>query len=266
MALIGMAVYCTQENNKDEYLRKTLLSLSKTVNFNNHRLVLSVNAYTERTQKLFHEYGNMFEVIYNERNIGTAEAINKVWKQRVEGEHCVKMDDDVVINYNGWLDLMEKVVRIEPTVGQVGLKRKDCIESPTTDGYYKSHLMMLPHNAGEPWIVVERVNHVMGTCVLHSSALLDKVGFLMQPRLYGFDDALMSFRSQKAGFINVFIPHIDIDHIDPGTSNYQKWKEKSAGEDMSNYSSLLNQFNSGKRSIYYNPFDSNEHLQRVLGD
>ena len=94
----------------------------------------------------------------------------------------------------------------------------------------------------------------MGTCQAYSPALLDKIGYLYQPRLYGFDDALAAVRCKVAGMWSIFLPHIEIDHIDPGDTEYQGWKEKHAGEDMKTYNSLASEYFSGARSIYYNPF------------
>lgn len=195
-------------------------------------------------------------IIWNDSNLGTANAINKAWYFRKPGENAVKMDDDVYIHNRGWMDDLEEAIRRSPNIGQCGLKRKDCWESPERTDFYKSQLFMLPHVAGEKWIVAEKVNHVMGTCQMYSSGLLDKIGYLYQPGLYGFDDALASVRSQLAGFINVFLPYIEIEHVDKGDTPYQKWKEASAGNDMKAYNEIIKDYQSGKKSIYYNPFDN----------
>lgn len=257
MALIAIALYSTEENGKDTYLAKTLKSLFKTVDFTKHRLMLSVNAKTPQTVHLIDLYRDIIsEIIYNETNIGTAEAINKIWKKRIPGEHAVKMDDDIVIHQQDWLDELEYVVAgTSNKIGQAGLKRKDCMEAPWRTDFYRSELVMLDHEPGSKWTVVESVNHVMGSCVLHSSKLLDKIGYLWQPGLYGFDDSFMSLRSKLAGFKNVFLPHIEIDHVDPGTTGYQKWKELHATEMWTAYHIAHKAFTEGKRPLYYNPFE-----------
>lgn len=255
MALIAMAVYSTTENGKDEYLARTLESLEQTVDFSKHRLILSVNAFTENTKSLLYQYSRIIsQVIWNNTNIGTAEAINKAWRERLPGENCVKMDDDVVIHHNNWLYLMEEAIRREPTIGQIGLKRRDCMEAPWVTGHYGSKLKMLPHKPGQIWITVEEVNHVMGTCVMHSSALLDKIGYLWQPGVYGFDDSFMSFRSKLAGFTNNFLTAVDIEHIDRGDTGFQKWKEQQASEKWMTYQAAMAEFVSGLRPLYYNPY------------
>lgn len=258
MAIIGMAIYSTEENGKDEYLDKTLQSLKDTVDFSKHRLQVSVNAFTNITENLIrNKYRGIIDVTHwNKENLGTAEAINKIWRLRSKGENAIKMDDDVVIHTPDWLYLMEEAIRRDSNIGQIGLKRRDCGESPwNQDPFYKSELKMLYHQPGEKWITVEKVNHVMGTCVMHSAALLNKVGYLYQPKLYGFDDSFMSLRSRLSGFYNAFLTAVDIEHIDRGDTRYQKWKEDHANECWKAYHETIAEYKSGKRPLYYNPFE-----------
>lgn len=259
MSLISMAVHDTVENGRTAFTKRTLESLSETVDWSKHRLFIVDNNSCEETKTLLHAYcfGLKPAIEHLSSNIGTAEALNLAWKHRQPGEHCIKIDNDVVIHQSGWVEQMKEAISRDQLIGQVGLKRKDCIESPhrNINDWYFSELLMLPHEPGQRWIVVEKANHIMGTCVMHSSALLDKVGYLKQPGLYGFDDCFMSLRSQLAGFYNVFLPHIEIDHIDPGGTEYQKWKEASAGMDMAKYNEDVQRYKSGELSVYYNPFD-----------
>lgn len=249
MALISLAVWDTEENGRTEYTAKTLESLYLTVNTRKHRIVIVDNGSCEATQKLLTNAARI-EVIRLHENIGTAKAVNKAWQLRKPNENCVKMDNDVVIHSRDWVEDMERAIKLDPTIGIVGLKRKDCWEEPSRTDFYKSSLEMLPHVPGEPWVVVERVNHVMGTCQMFSSELLDKIGYLYQPRLYGFDDALAAIRCQVAGFYSCFLPHIEIDHIDTGATAYQGWKEKHAGEDMAEYNRLKSGYLSETIPVY----------------
>lgn len=256
MALIAMAVYSTEENKKDFCLEKTLSSLRRTVDFKRHRLMVSVNASTARTVEILHDYeGIISRVIWNTENLGTAEAINKCWFYRDVSEPCIKMDDDVVIYFNGWADLMEEAIQREPKLGIIGLKRRDCWEHPKHESEdLRSIPLMLPHKPGQRWIMVEEVNHVMGTCQMYSPALLEKIGYLWQPKQYGYDDVLASHRSHFAGFFNCFLSNVDIEHIDDGKTPYQGWKEKHSGECTDEMIQVYREYKGGVRSIYYNPF------------
>lgn len=256
MAMISMAVYDTVENKRTEFTRKTLESLAETVDFSKHHLYIIDNNSCQETKTLLNSYcfGLKFKLITNEKNIGTAEALNLAWKNRGPGVHCIKIDNDIVIHSKGWADEMEEAVRRDPLIGQVGLKRKDLIESPFRTDWFQSELEMLPHQPGERWMIVERCHHIMGTCVMHSSALLDKVGYLKQPGIYGFDDSLMSMRSRLSGFKNIFLSYINIDHIDPGGTDYTTWKQDYAGKTFRMFEDLKDQYNAGDLSLYYNPF------------
>ena len=115
---------------------------------------------------------------------------------------------------------------------------------------YKSTLIQLPHTPGQRWINVEVVRHVIGTCQMYNSALLDKMGFLYQPSLYGYDDVIASHKSQIAGFYNCFLNHIDIDHIDEGKTPYQSWKEKHSSEVTQEVIRFVNEMLTNQREIY----------------
>lgn len=257
-----MAVYDTEENNRTDFTRRTLESLLNTVDFNKHRLIISDNGSCQATQELYQKISKEFDrfpvgaakVIFNGKNLGTAEAINKAWKERRPGEHAIKMDNDVVVHFNGWVDELEGAIDRDPSIGIIGLKRKDCWENPLHEKEdWRSQLIMLPHDGFNKWIVVEQVKHVMGTCQMYSSDLLYKIGYLFQPSIYGYDDVLASHRSEFAGFYNCFLPHIEIDHIDLGGGAYTDWKVVHAAERADEMVKIYREYKSGVRPIYYEP-------------
>jgi hypothetical protein len=282
MAMIAMAVFDNDQNKRSKFTKRTLESLLQTVDFNQHRLFICDNNSCTDTQIIFVNFLAKFRekyplldescitIIHNSENLGTAEAINLAWKERNLGEHCIKMDNDVVVNHEmniikdsenniidtiDWVRELEDAINTEPEIGIIGLKRKDVWEHPDHENpNCKSNLIMLEHEKYQRWIVVELVKHVIGTCQMYNSALLDKIGYLYQPTKYGFDDCLAAKRCEIAGFYNVFLPHINIDHIDPGGDDYGKWKEKHAGEAMPLYSEMIKLYEQHPEKIYYNPY------------
>ena len=247
-----MAVHDTEDNNRTWMTEATLRSLAFRVNWDKHRLFVIDNGSCEETIQLYDRFEFMpMTIIRNQRNIGTAKAINLGWKHRLPGEHCVKMDNDVVIHQPEWVDQMEEVFEVDPKIGICGLKRKDLAESPFSEGHFKSSIRMLPHEKGHRWLIVEDVENVMGTCQAYSSLLLDKIGYLVQPGVYGFDDVLSSLRARLAGFDRVFLHGFDIDHIDPGGSPYSQWKIREAGNHWKNYQSQALLYESGVIPIYH---------------
>jgi hypothetical protein len=71
--------------------------------------------------------------------------------------------------------------------------------------------------------------------------------------LYGFDDALASVRSNKAGFMNVHYPHIVIDHIDPGGDSYFAWKQRVSSQAMARFNATQKAIELGFKEIYCGP-------------
>lgn len=254
-----MCCHDLEGSGRSELTERTVESLCKRFDWQRHRLFLIDNGSTDqRTHAVlgkWEAFDRFVTVIRNPENLGTAAAINQAWRNRRPGEHAVKMDNDVIIHAQDWVEQMEEALSRDPSIGIVGLKRKDLIEHPDRTDFYKSHLYHLPHEPGQRWIIGEQVNHVMGTCQMYSSALLDRIGYLYQPRLYGFDDSLAGHRCALAGFKSVFLPHIEIDHLDPGGTPYQAWKERHAGEQWEEYHKILREYETGERSIYYNPFE-----------
>jgi GT2 family glycosyltransferase len=260
MSLVAMAVFDTAENGRSALTARTLNSLYTSVDWDRHRLVVSDNGSYRETLEFYADYlplwGGRATLLENGRNIGTAAAINRAWRLRQPGEHCVKLDNDVEFGQAGWLEILEEAVRREPRIGICGLKRKDLDEYPgNPNSWYASSLHYLPQKKGERCIIVEKCHHIMGTCQLYASALLDKIGYLYQMQdegnVYGFDDSLASIRSTKAGFWNVFVPYIEIDHIDPGGTPFQRWKEAEAGRWLQRFFKVRQEFESGKRPVYW---------------
>lgn len=257
-ALIVMAVHDTEENGRTTFTQQTIQSLIATVNFNLHRIIIVDNNSCKQTKDLFKSlsnksvFGDSGTLITNDINIGTAAAVNKGVACRKPGEYIVKIDNDVIIHHDNWLEQMQDVMERMPNIGILGLKRVDLMESPyaiNTD--QRSRLLMVPHEIGQRWRIVEDAKHIMGTCTMLSPQLLDRVGYFTQPNLYGFDDSLMCVRSQVAGFINCFLPHIDIDHIDNGGTPYTKWKEEEARKVLDLYGQDEAAYRSGVKDVYY---------------
>lgn len=254
MALIAMCCHDTEENGRSDMTWKTLMSLRDTVDSNRHEIVvINQNSCGDTRNLLTLARTHLhFRRIDLPENVGTAKGINMAWKDRKPGQHLVKLDNDVVAHQKGWVDVLEDTITRMPNIGIVGLKRKDLMESTFRDDFWKSELREVPHEPGQLNIYIEVVNHVMGTCQMYNSALIDLIGGLYQmDGLYGFDDSLASVRSHLAGFVNCFVPYIEIDHIDPGDKPYQKWKEAHSGALMSRYQQTVADMQSGKTSIHF---------------
>jgi len=244
MALIAMCAYCTETNGRLEYAKKCLDSIVKTVDLNKHRLFLIDNGSCQEAMEFLIDFisKNPATLMGNTENLGTARGINRALKLREKEEYCVKIDEDVVINHDNWLEEMEAAFERDPRLGILGLKRKDV----EWDGRY----IPLPHKMGETWITVETGKFIMGTCTMFNWRLLDKIGGLKQASVYGNDDTLYSLRSYLAGFQNAYFPHINIDHIDRGDNPYIQEKHQKAAEGWTQYQQWYKEYEDGTRPLW----------------
>lgn len=289
MALIGMAVHDTEQNERSKYTRETLNSLLHTVDFSKHRLVISDNGSCEETKQIYKWFKNelclkvineadvecdmtvesieliltpgynnhgkpTLIVINNGENLGTAKAVNKAMAYLKPGEHFIKMDNDVVFYTPGWVDLLEDAMQ-RPTaqpIGILGLKRKDLAQCPWNEEHpsWKTTIHMLPHEKGQRWLVVENSVDVMGTCTMFNPQLIAKIGGLRQPGVYGWDDVDYSIRSLHAGFTNAFLLGVEIDHIDTGDNDYAEWKRKEAARTGSERKAWETGYTNGTTPIF----------------
>lgn len=254
MTLIAMAVHDTDENQRTAFTERTLNSL--LVQLRHHdRLFVIDNGSCQATKSILASKARWLKVITNENNVGTANAINQAWKLREPDEFLVKMDNDVIIHDHKWIDTLEKAIlrqnQTPKPLGICALKRKDLDERPDRNDWFKSTLSMTPSEKGQRWIVLEHVMHCMGTVQMYNPRLIDAIGGLVQPGIYGFDDSLAAVRAEVAGFSSAFVPHIEIDHIDPGGDSYTKWKQDYAGSRMQAYQTMRAEYIGGIQSIFH---------------
>jgi GT2 family glycosyltransferase len=262
---IVMASYATETNNRLEYAKETLHSLLWNVDFRKHQLFISDNGSCKEMLDFYDWFKNEFELFnakenltisLNGKNLGTAEAVNLGIRERKPNQYVVKIDSDVTINTENWVDKMEECFDRYPNLGILGLKRTEVMQKADHENpAYRTKLVSAPHERGQKWIILELCDDIIGTCTMFSPNLLDKIGYLFQPAHYGWDDVLACVRSEKAGFVNAFLPHIPIVHLDNGEGDYVKQKLKEAEKTIAEFSEIAEDYKKGVRDIYYNPFE-----------
>jgi len=204
---------------------------------------------------------------FNTDNLGTAKAINSVWKQRSPTQHCMKIDSDVLWPETRWFNRMIEVFDYTDNVGIVALKRADVWERPDHPQlFYRTRIMPITRTDGSTF-TIEISNHTLGTCWLVRASLLNSIGALRQPGLYGFDDSLYCQRAKLKEFVSVFILDVPIIHNDKGegggdkNAKYTRWKLNSAGIDMQAFEKMRDAYQSGEVDAY-EPF-GNEGIDRI---
>lgn len=245
MSLLMQCIYCTEENDKLKYVKECLVSLADTVNWQKHRLIIINNSPYEEAKEFLKNFELPIgesewtrtticpRIIEPDTNLGTANGINLALRQRTPGETCTKLDDDLTWGESGWIEKMEEQIRQYPEIGILGLKRDDVYGEMVEDG----DLL---------WC-----SDIMGTCTMYNSAMVDKIGGLVQfsPQ-YGFDDSVYSVRSEAAGFRNAFMKNIRITNLDEGGTEYTEWKKREANVYLQEASIYMDMIKKGKVGYY----------------
>lgn len=255
MALILMAVWDTEENQRTKHTVLTLQNLLHSVDRKTHRIVIIDNGSCKRTADLLDASG--LEIIHLTDNIGQARALNKGIALREPGEIVIRMDNDIVVWQTSWVENMEYVIKKDPSIALVSLKRTSAWEHPDNpDPAFRSRLEMLPHEDGEPWTVIEVADSVLGTCQAISPAFLDQIGYLYQMgSKWGFIDPILCAKAHALGYKTVYLPHVPIEYLekDEGTP-YQLWKQEQARELFPRFEKLKQEILAGNK-IYNGPGD-----------
>jgi len=257
--------------NRKAMVQRAITSWLETIPSDLWDLYIVDNGSTDGTAEWIETLaeGNSFiKAILLKENFGTAPALNLAWRYRKPAQHCVKADSDIVVNTPGFLERALKLLEVLPTIGIVGLRRKDLAERPDhPDPWLRSKLYAVEFP--DEVIRIESCNHIIGSFTLYSAKALEKFGFLYQMQderkpAYGYDDALACLRMHKLGYSTVFLRgwseiEVDIDHIDPGEGNgsdawnadYTKWKLEEATVWMPRYREITKEYLDGTRKCYY---------------
>lgn len=126
-------------------------------------------------------------VFLSQENIGCPQALNRIMRSyRKPGQHFIKVDNDVVLETNGWVN---KLVAFLEEHEQVAMASAwyDELKDESQQGRIK-----VRHDG---WI---EAFPVVGHCVIHRGSFLDYTGYfdvLAPDHLYGFEDVLMAHRA-----------------------------------------------------------------------
>lgn len=237
MALIIMAVWDTVENRRVNLTDQTLYSLATTVQWSDHRMIVVDNGSCSDTVRLLDNTRKVLPkmgVITLPENIGQARALNIALAERRPGELIVKMDNDIVIEQQNWIEDMELVIRKDPTIAIIALKKATAWEHPShPDELWRSSLEMLPHEKDEPWMVIEVCNSIVGTCEAIRPEFLDQIGYFYQMgNLWGFIDPILGYKAHALGYRLAFLPHVRVNYLgDDEDLGYRRLKESQITEE-----------------------------------
>jgi predicted O-linked N-acetylglucosamine transferase (SPINDLY family)/SAM-dependent methyltransferase len=151
----------------------------------------SSDGTAEYLQQLYRE-GTITHLILLRNNIGVAKGANLAWLQEPDADYFLKLDNDIIIQKDGWLESMAQAIDRLPELGIIGYNFE-----PIS---YKSRVMR-----GVPVRIKERGN-VGGACFLipkRTQRLLGK--WCEAYARYGFEDVDYCARVSLSGLLNGYM-------------------------------------------------------------
>ena len=180
--------------NRIHETQRTVRSLRETGAFDQADVVIWDNGSVDGVGEWLDAqvaHGQLTEdqVIRSPENVGCPRALNAILEHyRRPGQHFIKVDNDLVFQTPGWVEMLCGFLDSHPDVAMVGPWYADLSSRPER---------IVADRGG--WQVVLPV---IGHCVVHRGSFLDRTGYfdvLAGDHLYGFEDNLMARRAAAAG-------------------------------------------------------------------
>lgn len=197
---IAMVTY-----NRLEYTRQAIEALRLRTNFPHALTVVDNNSQdgTREYLQALRKQGVIKNLVLLDENVGLAKATNLAWSLEPEAAYLMRVDNDIVMQRDGWLKDMVDVFEQTWQLGVLG---------------YSLEPVSYPLVQLENGIALRVKNgNVGGGCMMISRRVFDTIGYLCEEYgLYGEDDADYGARVMVCGLLNAYMPDEDAAFHLPG--------------------------------------------------
>lgn len=190
---IAMVTY-----NRLEYTRQALEVLQLSAGFPHVLTVVDNNSQDGTREYLqgLRDQGSIKNLVLLEENVGLARATNLAWSLEPEAAYLMRVDNDIVMQRDGWLKAMVDTFEQTWQLGVLG---------------YSLEPVSYPLVRLENGLSLRVKNgNVGGGCMMISRRVFDKIGYLCEEYgYYGEDDADYGARVMVTGLLNAYMPDED---------------------------------------------------------
>ncbi len=226
---------CIITYNRLDFTRQCLDAVERTVDYPHVITVVDNNSQDGTREYLqdLHRRGVIKNLVLLDENVGVAKASNLAWSLEPGAGYYLKLDNDIVMQNNGWLSEMVKTIDGLPELGAVA-----CNFEPTSYPL---------QNIGGFRVRIKPHGNLGGACTLIPRRTFDRLGYWCEDYgLYGEEDFDYGCRILLAGLQNAYLEdeeagfhlpagraaHIDMqtfvasDGIEESTfPHYRQWKD-----------------------------------------
>jgi len=194
--------------NRSAETVRTIMALRETGALDEAEVVVWDNGSTDATKQALSGLISSgvlrpdHRVVLSGMNYGCPQALNMILTGRKQGQHFVKVDNDLLARTPGWIGLMAAFLDEHPEVALLSAWYEEQDERP--ERVLEDH--------GD-WIYMFPV---VGHCVMHRGEFLDRTGYfdvLAPDHLYGFEDNLMAHRAMAASYRCAVLKTVVVENI-----------------------------------------------------
>ncbi|WP_240967812.1 glycosyltransferase family 2 protein [Paenibacillus aquistagni] len=180
---------------------------------------------------------NQVHLIANAVNEGFSKAVN-AGIQQSSGDYVILINNDIVFQQPGWLNLMIDTMKQDSRIGIVGarlLYANQTIQHggvvPSLRGNFDHRYRFQPADY-PPALAVEDAHAVTGALMLISRALIDEIGPLSERYFIAYEDVDYCYRAKQHGYRVVYCGTAHAVHLEGytrGTTKLNKnryWRHK----------------------------------------
>ena len=191
---IGMITY-----NRLEFTKQSIESIIKHTKYP-YVLTVVDNGSSDGTKEYLLELKNkgvIKNLILLSENVGVAKASNIAWIIEPKAKYYLKLDNDIVVEKDGWLETMVETIEKIPQAGAVAYNFE-----PISYPLLKINgILVRPKIRG----------NLGGACILIPRRTVEKIGYWRDDYgLYGEEDADYGVRISLSNMINIYMADEDI--------------------------------------------------------
>lgn len=215
--------------NPQKYIRNCIDSVLD-INYESYEIIVVDNNSTDNTRQILEKYKTKIQTIYNDQNLGYAEA-NNLGAGKAKGKYLFILNPDTLVNKNFLKPLVNEmeddntVAACQPLVYLLNDKEKINLTGKETHflgfDWIRDYLKKIPSRGGE-------IASFSGSGVLIRHSIFDKLrGFDPLYFMY-YEDSDLSWRMRLFGYKIIFVPVSTIyhDYKYIPDENYQSLKGK----------------------------------------
>lgn len=225
--------------NKDEAetLRECIRSIREKTSYKNYEiLIVENNSVTPQIRELYKELEKEPDIrILFWKKAFNYSAINNLGAEAARGEYLLFLNNDVSIITSDWMEEMLGTCQ-RPEVGAVGVKliypdhtiqHAGCVVGM---GGIAGHMFVdMPadrtgylHKAS----LLQDMSAVTAACMMVRKSVFQKAGGFTEELAVAFNDVDLCLKIQRAGYLIVYNPYVQLYHMESKTRGAEDNKEK----------------------------------------